>query len=47
MNMYLFFKNLNIFCIFRDRFFSDSGPVPVFGVDRFDDRSGSCNTGPK
>jgi hypothetical protein len=43
MNMYLFFKNLNILCIFSDRFFdpvffwffSGSGSVPVFGVDRF------------
>jgi hypothetical protein len=26
MNMYLFFKNLNILCIFSDRFFD---PVPV------------------
>jgi hypothetical protein len=25
------------------RFFSGSGSVPVFGVDRFDDRFGSCN----
>jgi hypothetical protein len=53
MNMYLFFENLNILCIFSDRFFdpvffwffSGSGSVPVFGVDRFDDRFGSCNIG--
>jgi hypothetical protein len=49
MNMYLFFKNLNILCIFRDRFFDPvffgSGSVPVFGVDRFNDRFGSCNIG--
>jgi hypothetical protein len=25
MNMYFFFQNLNILCIFSDRFFSDSG----------------------
>jgi hypothetical protein len=29
MNMYLFFKNLNILCIFSDRFFSPFFPVPV------------------
>ena len=49
MNMYFFFEKLNILCIFSDRFlirfFSGYGPVPVFGVDWFDDRSGSCNTG--
>jgi hypothetical protein len=53
MNMYFFFEKLNILCIFRNRFFdpvlfrffSGSGPVPVFGVDRFDDRFGSCNIG--
>jgi hypothetical protein len=46
-----FFEKLNILCIFRNRFFDPvlfwfffgSGPVPVFGVDRFDDRFGSCN----
>jgi hypothetical protein len=45
------FQNLNILCIFSDRFFDPvfsqffpgSGSVPVFGVDRFNDRSGSCN----
>jgi hypothetical protein len=49
MNMYFFFEKLNILCIFRNRFFdlvlfrffSGSGPVPVFGVDRF----GSGNIG--
>jgi hypothetical protein len=54
MNMYFFFEKLNILCIFRNRFFdpvlfrffSGSGPVPVFGVDRFDDRFGSCNIVP-
>ena len=53
MNMYFFFEKLNILCIFRNRFFdpvlfrffSSSGPVPVFGVDRFDDRFGSGNIG--
>jgi hypothetical protein len=44
MNMYLFFKNLNILCIFNDRFFD---PVffrfRLFGVDRFNDRFGSGN----
>jgi hypothetical protein len=34
------FQNLNILCIFSDRFFD-----PVFGVDRFNDRSGSGNFG--
>jgi hypothetical protein len=47
MNMYLFFKNLNILCIFSDRFFfwffPGSGSVPVFGVNRFNDRFGSGN----
>jgi hypothetical protein len=47
MNMYLFFEKLNILCIFSDRFFdpvfSGSGSVPIFGVNRFDDRFGSCN----
>jgi hypothetical protein len=51
MNMYLFFKNLNILCIFSDRFFdpiffqffSGSVSVLVFGVDRFNDRFGSGN----
>jgi len=38
-----FFQNLNILCIFSDRFFSGSGSVPVFWVDRFNDRSGSGN----
>jgi hypothetical protein len=28
---------------FLIRFFSGSGSVPVFGVDRFNDRFGSCN----
>ena len=45
------FQNLNILCIFSDRFFDlvffwffpDSGSVPVFGVDWFNERSGSCN----
>jgi hypothetical protein len=40
-----FFQNLNILCIFRDRLFSDSGSVPVFLVDRFNDWSGSGNIG--
>jgi hypothetical protein len=43
------FQNLNILCIFSDRFFDPvfpgSGSVPVFGVDRFNDRSGSGNFG--
>jgi hypothetical protein len=51
MNMYLFFKNLNILCIFSDRFFDPVffrfflgfGSVPVFGVDQFNDRFGSGN----
>ena len=38
-----FFQNLNILCIFSDWFFSSSGSVPVFGVDRFNDWSGSSN----
>jgi hypothetical protein len=41
------FQNLNILCIFSDRFFDlvffrffpGSGSVPVFWVDRFNDRS--------
>ena len=37
------FQNLNILCIFSDWFFPGSGSVPVFGVDRFNDRSGSGN----
>jgi hypothetical protein len=43
----LVFQNLNILCIFSDRFFSSffSGSVPVFWVDRFNDRSGSGNFG--
>jgi hypothetical protein len=49
MNIYVFFQNLNILCIFWStgflvQFFSSSGPVHIFGVDRFDDRSGSDNT---
>ena len=40
MNMYLFFKNLNILCIFRDRFFD-----PVFFRFRFLGLTGSM-TGP-
>jgi len=43
------FQNLNILYIFSDRFFDPvfpgSGSVPVFGVDRFNDQSGSCNIG--
>jgi hypothetical protein len=35
-----FFQNLNILCIFSDRFFD---PVSVFWVDRFNDRFGSGN----
>jgi hypothetical protein len=54
MNMFFFFEKLNILCIFRNRFFdpvlfrffSGSGSVPFFGVDRFDDRFGSCNIVP-
>ena len=37
------FQNLNILCIFSDRFFPGSGSVLIFGVDRFNDRSGSGN----
>jgi hypothetical protein len=45
------FQNLNILCIFSDRFFDPfvfqffpgSGSVPVFWVDRFNDRSSSGN----
>jgi hypothetical protein len=40
-----FFQNLNILCIFSDRFFSGSGSVPVFWVDRFNNRSGPSNLG--
>jgi hypothetical protein len=36
MNMYLFFKNLNILCIFSDRFFD-----PVFFRFRFLGSTGS------
>jgi hypothetical protein len=47
------FQNLNILCIFSDRFFDPvffwffpgSGSVPVFGVDWFNDRSDSGNFG--
>jgi hypothetical protein len=46
MNMYFFFEKLNILCIFRNRFFDPVFfRVPVFGVDRFDDRFGSGNIG--
>ena len=37
------FQNLNILCIFSDRFFFGSGSVPIFGVDRFNDRFDSGN----
>jgi hypothetical protein len=39
------FQNLNILCIFSDRFFSVFFPVPVFGVDRSNDRFGSGDIG--
>jgi hypothetical protein len=45
-----FFQNLNILCIFSDRFFD---PVffrfrfPVFWLNRFNDRSGSGNLAQK
>jgi hypothetical protein len=49
-HVYVFvFQNLNILCIFSDRFFDPvffgSGSVLVFGVDRFNDRFGSSNIG--
>jgi hypothetical protein len=48
MNMF-FFSKFEYLCIFSDRFFVpvffNSGLVPVFWVDRFNDRSGSGNFG--
>jgi hypothetical protein len=38
-----FFQNLNILCIFSDRFLICFFSIPVFWVDRFNNQSGSGN----
>ena len=51
MNIYNFFQNLTILCTFGgpvlwSSLIPGSGPVPVFGVNRFNHRFGSDNLDP-